>query len=271
MLKKIWTKVLFDQKRSLIFWNLGTLSMVFIILSMYPAVKDTGDGFNEMINALPEEMKALFYGGSNNADISSPAGWLNIELYGVMLPFILIIYGILNSANSIAGEESNGTLELLVTSPISRIQIAIEKYLVIILGMVIISSLYTLCLILFKNSFLMNDLQSSSLVTAGFEVFILALGYSSICFAMGAATGNKSLTLGLSFVISIGSYLWNGFYKFLPDFLYPINNLSLFKYYSALDSSATNVDFTELLIISCLSILVVAISISIFRNRDLKI
>ena len=44
-----------------------------------------------------EEMKALFYGGSSDADISSPAGWLNIELYGLMIPFILIIYGILNS------------------------------------------------------------------------------------------------------------------------------------------------------------------------------
>ena len=186
-----------------------------------------------------------------------------------MLPFILIIYGIINAVNSIAGEESNGTLELLVTTPISRVQIAIEKFLAILLGMIVISSLYTLTVILFKNSFEMNSLQSTVIISAGFEVFTLAIGYTAISFAIGAITGNKGLTLGLSFLITIVSYLWNGFHKFLPDVLESTNNLSLFKYYSSIDTSNTSIDITELLVVSGLSLIVVSISIAIFKNRDL--
>ena len=269
MLSRILTKAIYDQKRSLIYWNLGTVLLVFLVMTMYPAVQEAGEGFNDLMDALPEEMKALFYGGSSDVGISTPAGWLNIEVYGLMLPFILIIYGIINAVNSIAGEESNGTLELLVTTPISRVQIAIEKFLAILLGMIVISSLYTLTVILFKNSFEMNSLQSSVIISAGFEVFILAIGYMAISYAIGAITGNKGLTLGLSFLITIVSYLWNGFHKFLPDVLESTNNLSLFKYYSSIDTSNTSIDITELLVVSGLSLIIVSISIAIFKNRDL--
>ena len=43
MLSRILTKAIYDQKRSLIYWNLGTVLLVFLVMTMYPAVQEAGE------------------------------------------------------------------------------------------------------------------------------------------------------------------------------------------------------------------------------------
>ena len=40
MLSRILTKAIYDQKRSLVYWNLGTVLLVFLVMTMYPAVQE---------------------------------------------------------------------------------------------------------------------------------------------------------------------------------------------------------------------------------------
>ena len=56
MLKKIWTKVIYDQKLSLGFWNLGFIGISLLIMSMYPSIKLSGDALDQTIKSLPNEM-----------------------------------------------------------------------------------------------------------------------------------------------------------------------------------------------------------------------
>ena len=59
MLKKIWTKVIYDQKLSLGFWNLGFIGISLLIMSMYPSIKLSGDALDQTIKSLPNEMVEL--------------------------------------------------------------------------------------------------------------------------------------------------------------------------------------------------------------------
>jgi ABC-2 type transport system permease protein len=270
MLKRLWTKTLYDQKRSLFFWNFGMLGIVIMTLAFYPAFEAEQEVFNSLTASMPEELLSIF--GASGGDLASPQGFLNSQIYMLLIPLILIVYGVTNGVNTIAGEEGNGTLELLVTCPLSRIQIALEKYLALILGIIIIITLFTACIILFKGPIDLN-MKSSAIIIAAVEIFTISLFFSSIAFALGTGTGNKGLSLGITYAIAVISYLWNALAPFLGkdnEQLTNLKNASVFHYYSGVDISTNNIDILEFMIISIISVVLVIISITLFRKRDIK-
>ncbi|MBN18720.1 MAG: hypothetical protein CL758_04495 [Chloroflexi bacterium] len=267
MLNKIWTKVIYDQKLSLIFWNLILIGISLLIMSMYPSIKLSGDALDKAINSMPKEMVELFYGGEAQS-ITTPIGWLSMELYGLILPFALIIYGVTNGINAIAGEEKNGTLELLLTLPISRVRLASEKFFSLVLGLLIIIISFSTFIIIFKDLFDL-EFEYILIVIAGIELFSLALVLSSIGFALGTSTGNKSISVGLTYTITIFSYLWNGLVGLVSG-IENLNNISVFYYYSGLKYSSNRIDLVEFFCILLFSLLIVSLSIFIFNRRDIR-
>ena len=266
MLKRIWTKVIYDQKLSLSFWNLGLIGISLLIMSMYPYIKKSGDALDQAIESLPKEMLELFYGGSVES-ATTPIGWLSVELYGFILPFALIVYGVTNGINAIAGEEKNRTLELLITLPISRVRLASEKYFALIFGILIIIVSFSTIIVMFKGVFGLN-FKSTLVLIAGIEIFTLALGLSSIGFSLATATGNKSISIAITYSILILSYLWNGLAGLVVG-IENTKNISFFHYYSGLESRSSGIDILELISISLFSIFIVSISIFIFNKRDI--
>jgi len=266
MFKQIWRKTLFDQKISLSIWITSLMAMSLMIMSMFPSISKQGDALDQMMAALPPEMLELFYGG-NVESMASPIGWLNVELYGLLIPFALIIYGIGNGTRTIAGEEKNKTLELLVTSPISRIRLASEKYFALILGMLAILISLTAFMSIFNGLFEL-DVKPITFFVGGVEVFTLAIFYTSIGFALATATGNRGLSMGIAYAITIFSYLWNGFGG-LVESIKSTTNLSPFYHYSGLESQGSGVNLVEVIVVFFLSISFVIISIAIFNKRDI--
>ena len=266
MFKQIWRKTLFDQKISLLIWIISLMAMSLLVMFMFPAISEQGDAMDQMMAAFPTEMIELFYGGAVES-VTSPIGWLNVELYGLLIPFALIIYGIGNGTYAIAGEEKNKTLELLVTSPISRIRLALEKYFALILGMLAILLSLTAFMSIF-NGFFELDVKPITFFVGGVEVFTLALFYTSIGFALGTATGNRGLSMGITYAITIFSYLWNGFGGLIES-IENTTNLSPFYHYSGLESQGSGVNLVEVIVVFLLSISFVMISIAIFNKRDI--
>ena len=267
MLKKIWTKVIYDQKLSLGFWNLGFIGISLLIMSMYPSIKLSGDALDQTIKSLPNEMVELLYGGAVQS-ITTPIGFLSMELYSLIFPFGLIIYGVTNGINAIAGEEKNGTLELLVTLPITRIQLAFEKYFSLVLGLFLIIIPFSTFIIIFKGLFGL-EFKPILIIIAGIELFALALCLSSIGFALATATGNKSMSIGITYSITVFSYLWNGLAGLVQE-IENTKSISFFYYYSGIKPSSTRIDALEFISISLFSVLIVSIAIFIFNRRDIR-
>ena len=126
MLPNVLFKTLRDQRRSLPFWGVGLVLLAAFLAGLYPTVRDN-NVFQQMVEAYPDELKGLM-GLTDSMDISSGVGWLNIEAFGFMVPLVFIVYGVLAGATAIAGEEGRGTLYLLLTEPIERGRVVLEKF-----------------------------------------------------------------------------------------------------------------------------------------------
>ena len=146
LLNNIFLKSLRDYLKSFSWWSLGLFLTVIMIMAIYPTMKDA-QGLNDFLASMPKEMINLWVQNVEDADITSPEGFLNAELFTVMLPVIFIIFAINIGKGAVSGEESSGTLEMVLSNPVSRVSFLIQKiysllFLVISLGFILAISGY---------------------------------------------------------------------------------------------------------------------------------
>jgi ABC-2 type transport system permease protein len=117
-----WT---FWQRRWSTFgWSLGVFGFIFITMVFYPSFKDSGEQLAKTFQDLPPAAVQLF-GGST--DFFSPVGYLNSQIFFLMLPLLLTMLAVSLGASLIARDEQDGTLETLLARPVSRAHVLFGK------------------------------------------------------------------------------------------------------------------------------------------------
>ncbi len=181
--------------------------MVALQISVYPTVRDDS-GFAEITESYPEVFKELLGFGGADFDYTSPAGYLGIELFSLMVPLLLIIAAVATGARGIAGEEEGGTLDLLLSLPVTRRRVAAEKLAatgleVVVLGLVLLVSLWV------GVRAVDMDLSIGHLAAAVLGAVLLAMGFGAIALLVGAATGRRGVAIGIAAALAAAAYLVN--------------------------------------------------------------
>ncbi len=106
------------RRNGVIGWGLGISFIPFLYISIYPEFVDQMGAFQEMMDlAIYQAM------GISMADFESYVASTVINI----APLLVGVYAIINSTATLAGEEDDGRLELIVTLPVPRWQIVITK------------------------------------------------------------------------------------------------------------------------------------------------
>lgn len=104
MLHNVFLKTLWDQRWSLPWWTIGLVALAVITLLFYPFVRDT-PLLDELTEWMPEVLLRAF-----------------------VVPLVLLAYAIVEGTGAIAGEEERGTLDLLLSNPLTRRRVVVEKF-----------------------------------------------------------------------------------------------------------------------------------------------
>ena len=165
-------------------------------------------GMNDVLASMPKEMINLWVQNVEDADITSPEGFLNAELFTVMLPVIFIIFAINIGKGAVSGEESSGTLEMVLSNPVSRISFLIQKiysllFLVILLGFVLCISGY------FGMTVFDIELAQGNFIWACTSLVLLGLFFGSISLFLGSYFGRSVIAVSVSASIALLTYLIN--------------------------------------------------------------
>ncbi len=96
---------------------------------------------------MPKGMLAAF-GVSDQVNLFTPEGFLQGQLFALMVPLLLIIQGVGIGSATIAGEEERGQLEVVAAHPVSRTRLFLEK-----LGVLVVALLFS-SLLLFLSVWL---------------------------------------------------------------------------------------------------------------------
>ena len=99
-------------------FGLALFVMAFTSVLLWPNVRDTLQNLE-----LPKAVQAFL---GNDLNIATPAGYLSARYFG-WVEILLIVYAVIAGTGAVAGEESAGTIDLLLSQPIPRSSMIVQK------------------------------------------------------------------------------------------------------------------------------------------------
>ena len=265
MLRSVWLKSLRDLRRSFLWWTLGLVGMVALIVAVYPSVRDN-PAIADLRKSYPDALKAFVaFGG--DFDLASPAGYLGSELFSLMVPLLLLIAVVGRAAGTLAGEEEGGTLDLLLANPISRRRLALEKLVAVVLEGLGLGLVLWLSLLAGARAAGM-EISATNLGAATAAATLLALAFGTIAFALGAATGHRARATAVTAVLAVAAYLVNGLAP-LVGALEPLQKWSLFYHYTAGDPLRHGLGAGHVTVLIAVTLVAAAAAPLLFERRDL--
>ncbi len=195
MLATVFTKATRDR------WLGVAIGAGLLALWMLMAMAVYRDIDLSLYTNLPEAIRGVM-GIPDGADVATLA-------YSVLFGFAgsLTLAGLAVSmgTGSIAGEERNGTLGLLLGNPKSRTYVLVSKAASMVL-LTVLGSLVVWGAGLATPAILSVDIGNSHVGAFALHMMVNALFYGFLAMAVGAWTGNASLSSGISAGVMVISY-----------------------------------------------------------------
>jgi ABC-2 type transport system permease protein len=201
MFRSVFLKSLRDQQRSLVGWSLGLGLLVALLAALWPSVRDIPDLAQFLAN-YPEAMRELF----NIEAITTGAGFMNAELFSIILPALFIIFGIGRGARLIAGEEEAGTLEPIMVTPVPRARLLLEKAAALAVAVVALGIALFLVTVAAAAAADMG-IGVGDAAVAALALALLGLEHGWLALAVGAASGRRSLAIAAAAAVAVAGYL----------------------------------------------------------------
>jgi ABC-2 type transport system permease protein len=256
-----------DRRRYILLWALGLAGFLLLSVAFYPAFKEQ-PSFDELLKDAPEGLKALA-GAQGNFSLSSPAGFLNSQVFTQVLPIALLIFGIGAGARAIAGAEGDGTLELILANPVTRRRVAIERYASAITQTVLLGLVATVTLLAFCPVFQLTDgLSIPNLLGACLACVCFALLHTSIAFAVGGVTGVRGQAIALPTVIAFGGFVAFGLVS--GGILEPLRFVTPWWWYLSRNIVGQGLPPEAVVVPFALSVVFAAMGVLRFERRDLR-
>jgi ABC-2 type transport system permease protein len=267
MLRNVFLKTQRDYRRSIMWWALGLVVLNAFMVAFYPSISEIED-FETIIEAYPEDLMALF-GASNLADMTSPVGFLNIELFGFTVPALFAVFAIGLGSAAIAGEESRGTIEMLLSEPITRGRLILEKFAA--MSVLIVALAFALWASLVIGAAIMDmEISTLRLGEMSISTALLGLIFGGVAFAVGAVTGRRGLSMGAAASVVVAGHVLNAF-SLMSDIMEPARWLSPFHYYNGNLPLYNGLDPVHVIVMVAVIAFLFAISYIGFQRRDIRL
>lgn len=264
MMRSIYLKTLYDKRWFIFGWTLGLMALTALMVVFYPAMHQDGS-----LDALVKNMPPAFQGLVGSlADLNSFDTYLASQLFDIRMPLIAGIMAIILALGLSTAEEERGELRTLLSLPLSRGRLLLQKWLalctimaVTVLG--VVAAVYAI------GPFIEGGtIESSALAGLVFMTWLIMVVFGTVTLAAGFATGSRAAANTLSILIIIGSFILTTFGQAV-DWLRDFEKFSLLHYFPAVDIVKSGIDFADVVIFSLVILISLTIAVVVFRRRDI--
>jgi ABC-2 type transport system permease protein len=249
--------------KALLGWTLSTLALVVAIIAFFPAIKGNS-ALTGSFDDLPPSVQAAF----GIADLGSAAGYLQGQMFSTLAPLIFLSFAIGRGARAIAGEEERGTMDLLLSNPIRRSRVVLEKGAAILVQLVVLGAVVWLSLAALGPLFDL-DVGVGNLAAATASVAALGGLYGAIALCLSGATGRRALSLGITAGLAGAGYLYTAIAPFVST-LSDHPGISPFQHGYGYDPITVGMQWGNFLALVVAAAVFVAGAVILFDRRDVR-
>ena len=267
----IFVETLRRSWKQMLYWGLGIGTLG---IYMFSALPSSPEGYEEYIKVI-EDMKpgALkLMGVSDIASIMTPEGFIGFAFFGYTL-LILGVFAVIAGLNVSAVDEDNGSMDVLLSLPVPRWQVIIEKTLAYcVMGLVILAMAFI--------SLVLGAQTAPERISLPIEKYLFAvMGLIPGVVLMICATAliatimrRRSTAAVVAGTFVIGSYLLNILAGLTnAEIAGTLRYFSFFSYMDAPTILTTGVSFVSAMALIFISVACVVGAIRMFENRDIAV
>lgn len=259
MFKTIFLKTLFEKRWMTLWWTLSSVALTIFIVIFFPSLKDS---FGQALQSVPDSMKA-FVGDAS--DYQTLGGYLNIQVFQQMI-FLPIILGVILATGLLAGDENEGTLQTLLTYPISRTRAYLDKLAAcaVVVGVVT----FGFFLGSWLGAIIIRDhVDLWRLLQATFMAWLVSMAVSLIGFALAAITGKRALSGSIAGAYAFAMYIVSTLVVTVKQLRIP-DYFSPFHYFNHPSPLKAAFDYGDMLVFIVASVVFIVAGYIIFVRRD---
>jgi ABC-2 type transport system permease protein len=188
------------RRRLIIGHTIGMAACALIVVALYPSFKNDAG-----LNQLSENGSAVAAALGASATLTSPPGWLSVNLYANFVPLVVLLATIGYGASAIAGQDEDGTLGLVAAMPLTRRAITASKLAALVAQALPVPIVTALCVVAGRGFDLTIAAGPLLGITAG--VILLGLVFGTVALLIGAITGSRGIALGITSAAAAITYL----------------------------------------------------------------
>lgn len=251
------------RRQMIIGTAIGVAGYAAAIVSFYPQVHHSVD-VEQLIGNSSGLGALLGVFGS----FTSPAGWLDANVYNNLFPLAMLILTVTYGAAAVAGRNEEGTLGLVATLPVHRAKLLGQKVLALVIQAVVLAAAVT-AVVVWAGPGFDAGLPVGRVVLASLSVALLGVDLGLVAMAVGAATGRRGAAIGAAAALAGASYLVNSLSSMF-GWVRPARVASLFYWSLADGRLAHAITAPALGILSAVAMVSAAAAVVAFRRLDLR-
>ncbi len=266
----IFFRSLKNNRNQLVIYSLASIAFLEIYIAMFPMMKSQTEQLTELLKMYPESFMKAFGFDTSQLLFDKIGAFLATEQFTFMWPIMAILFLVSYSNSCIAGEVDKGTMEMILSQPVSRIKIFIVRYLAGLTNFLIFTFVSVFAVVPLT---LMHGIEFDikSLTIFFLEAFLFGLAIYSLSMfssSMFSDKGKASLvTSGVLIIMYVANIVAG-----LKDSFSDLKYFSFFHYYNPSSALVKNTipDWTVLVFLG-FSLVMFISAIFWFNKRDIAV
>ena len=201
MTRELLVRGLHALRRSTIWWGIGIVAFSLMNASVWPTLEGT-----DALTSL-EGMSEGFLEAFGAQNIATPSGYLDGQLYALMLPLLLSGMAIAGATAITSGDEDAGRLELLHALPISRRALCLSRFASATAAVSLVSLLAAVVVGATLPAFKLSEAGVGSVVVATLACGLLAVFHGAVGYAIGGFGGSRGMAAGGGVLVLVLGYV----------------------------------------------------------------
>ena len=264
MLTNIFLKSLWDFKKAAIYWFICIFLLSTYIMYVVSTIEL--DTFQEISKSMPKTL-SQFVGGESGLDFGSIEGFLNAQVFTIMAPIMAIAVAVNYGGKATAQEESSKSLDIILSTPISREKFISQKIFSMIIKTLFIALTHWIAYIVLGIIFSQN-IPVEGLSAICLNLFLMAITFGAISVFIGTLSGNATQAISIGGALAMAGYLIANIAP-LVDSLNNTKYFALFYYYKGSDPLKFGFHSWHWIPFVVITFIFIFLSIYQFKKRNL--
>ncbi|AKM82516.1 TPA: hypothetical protein DD449_01775 [Candidatus Berkelbacteria bacterium] len=254
-----------DRRGSLLIYSAFSVALLWMYIALYPSFSNQTGSLEQLIASYPEGFLKAF-----NFDIKSfttVEGFLATEQFSFVWPLLVILLSLSFSGSAFSGEIEDGTMQILLSQPISRLKLFFSKYLSGLL-MIILFTFISIYTVIPLNMIYDIPYKSDNFFTLMILALLFAWSIYSIGIFFSSIFSKKGKVLFVTGMILVVMYVLN-IISSIKDSLSDLKYFSFFYYFNPAKALVYNqVDYWSYLAFGIVIIFCSVAGLIYFNKRD---